>query len=985
MVMKSEISSANQLKHLKQTVEGSSKVDLSAIIGQFWRASLYNSLIANERYLNLVARFINEEAPDEFARADFYDYISRQLVGNEDTSQKLKSLAFLMELLQVTSITYDKSLTLLTGSEVKSLCQKEVLKIENDQVSFFHSSIHSYFSAMFLRDNIEPIAFFDNIIRSEKNIAPIPATWYEVISFYIEISQTSDFTEWLILNIKKHPVLVEEGLLNALEQAYIDNLISKELKRTLFNTLFMLYKEKQVWLPDSAEVLLSRLAGKPEVEKLKKTLTSSFANETERHVTVGNVIGIVDEILKRNQPLLDYTYWHNLLIEFANDPSPNGVVQRRSLKALGHFKQATDIKLLKGASAHPDKLVHEAFLIFCYTVAPNLKTTIKYLAEGLLKDCEIFARYGFYEISTSTGVRNFLTVMSSRPIFITKFMDGESIFNDRDRHEDDRILKTIKRFLSDEVVKDAKRLIMAAYRAESGYYGERSYFIRELTNIVNTADDNFALDIANQTENEDHIYSISTLLSRCINTNNYIEILNILTKRHERFDSSNFLYLLSHEGRSDIFNDAVKRGLVSPLSAKTPATEEIDFEKERKRKIYEDFLHSLEPEKDKYLTNVFKLFMNDKDTIEELAKPEEIKRFKYLLKDMVLDSFDPAEIRVNINNRSSDGSNTNYTITSYAGYYCEAIAAAIEVYGKDFILQNYRQKLVSFLPFAYYEDRKMILDLVGELTDQEIVDLNKKYSSKKNDSRYFMTDSFFYILDRQNKKENITLIVLPTIKSLITDEKLRPYEREEAMGIYGKLITRANLSESRYLQRLFNRYKDSNEKHLVALAEGANGLLITVFQNRKATLWRFKEIENRAAPFIMATDFHDVGALEHELHDKPFGRPLTTLDHTYVGRFIQLLDRSLDILAIDKDKYMNYASYIWTLSYEYFENLSKSKDLDPLNKLERWYKSNGKKVEGANWFEHKLEQLRKSYATEFNRINDFEQAQKELLELKNNG
>ncbi|QQR52534.1 hypothetical protein IPG36_00150 [bacterium] len=97
------------------------------------------------------------------------------------------------------------------------------------------------------------------------------------------------------------------------------------------------------------------------------------------------------------------------------------------------------------------------------------------------------------------------------------------------------------------------------------------------------------------------------------------------------------------------------------------------------------------------------------------------------------------------------------------------------------------------------------------------------------------------------------------------------------------------------------RQHDGDPKYS-PLAVAANEVLIVLFSDRDAAIWRFEQIKERAAPHVEEMGMHEVGPLEHELHDKEFGRPLTRLNERYIQEFIKLLDVSLDLLRKDQGR-----------------------------------------------------------------------------------
>ncbi|QQR52535.1 hypothetical protein IPG36_00155 [bacterium] len=411
-----EVSSQDQAIYLRGRLPGENSNLPEEIVRQFWRASLFHSLLSDRYFLSLVGDYVSSRNIVKFSRAGFFIYLDEQLVGNKAVSTVLSRFAFAMELMQVVSLSLSETERFLDHGDIEHLIELRILSLESELVTFYHPSVHSFYSALYIAEVASPPTLLETIFaRNGKKIAIAP-NWYEVLGLLLQFPQHVGLCGWFARLLRRNPSVVVEDLLNSIALAGLEDILDENEKHKFFIFLYKLYKDKQIWLPDGAEHILSRFATSNEISVLNKDLLKGSGTETERIVEMGNAVGILDEILSVNPSLLDTPddYWHELLIQFANDSSDNGVLQRRSLRALRKFNRSKDIDRLTPASKHPDKLVHEAFLIFCYEVAPNSKKTIQYLADGLLMGCEIYARYGFYEITTETGLRNFFSILGSK-------------------------------------------------------------------------------------------------------------------------------------------------------------------------------------------------------------------------------------------------------------------------------------------------------------------------------------------------------------------------------------------------------------------------------------------------------------------------------------------------------------------------------------------------------------------------------------------
>lgn len=984
-----ELESKEQLAILKDKLVGLNlpKGIEEDIVNTFWRAAMYDSLIARQRFLDYVVEYVFDFRPKKFNRFQFYDYLAVKLVPNNLDRDKVANLAFVMELMQVVSMPRDRFIELL-GEDLTNSLEEEFVFIldEHNELKFVHFSIHSYFAAQKLKTLKQQKEFLSSLIYDGSEYLPFPNNWYDVLTYFFAGKRGPSVKSWLIETILANPQLVEEGLLNVLSFTLDDFVLNQQEKSLLFNFLLELYIEKSVWLPDSAEKILATLASEDELETLLRIVRTT--DEPEGYFVVkGNAVGVIDEIIKTHSTLLGNKKEevHDLLVSLANDTSENGVLQRRSARALQGFKRASDVEKIISMATHKDSMVREAYVIFAYTVAPNKKTTIEQLVKAMSTGSDIFARYGFYSISTEQGIKYFYSILGSKENShsLQKFLSNESIFSDKGHYEDDKILNLTKEKISDSLVPLIKQFIWSAASSGDGYYAERSRFLGELIDIVRLYDDRLAVDFALRVSDEDRYYRVVPIIAKAAAERTLSEVVEILLGKTGQFDKQQIAYQLVRSGAEGLYEAAIQQGLIEAVSDNEPSVA-IKHEESEAQRAFEEFIHALEPEPGRYMTNVFEKYNESAASINTLIDKKSLDKFKKLVKKLVLDASDPKDFTLKINNPESKNS-TNYTISQVANYYGDAIKSGALLFGDEFILQNYRNKIVHFLPFAYNDDREYFISLLSPFQVEDMDYLSTVYSNRNVDTRYYLPDVYLDCVEsilKSGSPQSIDSIII-VLKSFLRDPRIRIYYREKALEYLGELHSADDLNFRKYLQGLFKKYIASDDEHPLGIM--ANTLLITHYQNKLAAKWRFDEVISRAAPFVTPMGIHSVGDFEDELHDKKFGKPLTKLDKRYLQDFITLLDCSIDVLKKDSVKYMNYANYIWALSFDYFANLAKLKDDKPLRTLERWYAKNNKAAEGANWFEHKLEELRKVYSSELSKLDGFREALTKLREIENGG
>ena len=185
--------------------------------------------------------------------------------------------------------------------------------------------------------------------------------------------------------------------------------------------------------------------------------------------------------------------------------------------------------------------------------------------------------------------------------------------------------------------------------------------------------------------------------------------------------------------------------------------------------------------------------------------------------------------------------------------------------------------------------------------------------------------------------------------------------------------------DKEYIRYISETYINTDSRQL---AEEANGLLISGYQDRSAIEWRIEELKTRAFTFVRAEGAHSMSSQEIELDMKDFAGPLYSVsDETHEDSFFALLKKSFDLLEQDKD-YLSYSSYLWELVYKYFENRKSEGNYKPLDSLETFL-SDFQGKEGVNWFMGKLKDLKRVYLEHVGKPSTYSACIQQYNQIKN--
>ncbi|MCJ7636092.1 MAG: hypothetical protein MUO21_01230, partial [Nitrososphaeraceae archaeon] len=371
-------------------------------------------------------------------------------------------------------------------------------------------------------------------------------------------------------------------------------------------------------------------------------------------------------------------------------------------------------------------------------------------------------------------------------------------------------------------------------------------------------------------------------------------------------------------------------------------------QKKRDMKIYNDFNYKLKPKKNKYSSDVFQFYFDNKDKLRPFITEADKNRLVKLIKGSVFDVFDPGKQNLTITQRNSGGSIT-YTTNAWIKIFGTCILVAKEL---ELDISSYRQKILNYIPFSYYDHYKAISFLIPNPTEEELNNILKLYKDRDDDLIIFMPRNLIDFCRKHNIKRSIRIL-----KYFVESDQISFFDRKDALNS----IAQINKEAKDYFQTIFNEYRIAESKYQ-ELANVANEILIINFKDDNAITWRFEELKSRAFPFQRVKGGHSIGYQETEIDDKEFAQPLIQLKNVqYHGKFLQLLEDSFEIIKKGKD-YFAYASYLWEIVIEYFNNLKELRSYKILEGLEVFIKKHAKQNR-MNWFSYRFQQLKLEYIT----------------------
>ncbi len=493
---------------------------IDRIIDIFWFRDWGNSFIADPDIFQSLVEYLRDHKPAKFSRLSFYRYLFNSVKKDPLLRAAMEGLATAYEKLQINQL--DKDLFESTLKELslsikifEPVINKGWLKETTDDAKnktyweFSHHTVSEYFAAEHILAEKEKVIDKAKglMIFNQDNFIAFKNSWYGVLRFLNESDHKEKFISWILELAEKPGVdIVDDDFADYMTQVDPDD-IDSDLSHRIYQVIYNTFQTKLLWIPAYCWHRLGLFAPKGQYEQLKKDVVvkrEEYKNETQRIVRQGNMVAVAGGMLLNKNKWAwknDNEFWKNKLIEFATDDNENGVLQRHSLHALEAFKggEALITKVEK-AFGHKERLVKEAFLSFCYRIAPNSKIAIDQFVKAIKEGLSIYGRHGLYEVTEKTAVKYLLNKFVDDEVLLDAFVDKESIFSaDRKDSEggDRQLLNNIKKVLDSEIVEVLKQIINKTLESKKiiGYHIERSAFLKRIAQIIQSSDEDYYIEL----------------------------------------------------------------------------------------------------------------------------------------------------------------------------------------------------------------------------------------------------------------------------------------------------------------------------------------------------------------------------------------------------------------------------------------------------------------------------------------------------------
>lgn len=969
-------------------LSGIGESDISIIL-QKLRYTSRETIIETPRYLEYFVDWYLQSghSAEQMSRSDIFNHFVDKSLKNDDESMSnkvaplkrrtLEKLALVMEIAQTNSITHEEvvsfidlfkseaKLILFTAlDDLEEFYNHGLIRDDGETISFDNVELQEYLAACSIHrmDKLN-IAVFDLAVdRDQRMVHP---SWYNTLSFILEMHP-----ELLdqILNLQKpspdKPGRPEDPDTHKLISGVSAQVIPAEERFSIFKRVIDYYIDNDIHIDFEVSSRLAFYADDIAETYLRERIEPLV--EADKHRTIATVVDVIGkmkriEALDRNQS----DYWAEKLVDFAltDFDDEYSVLKRRAIYALEYFSDPSLISRLSSLIEDPEELVRRAYENLCAAIDPNDPGTIEALIVGIRNDNSTEARVSLLEIKSDTALGQLLNAMANDPVFLESIVSHESIF----RKEDSQFFKNLNEAWNADLSVAAKQVVIKVFDIDSGYYLDRSDFIKKLVKTIANHDANYFSELLNWGMEADEgrvIFDLQSHLANAMRVSD-VELWQsaLLRETNDGVKRSLFRIVPLTEIHGNPYSkdilDAARQLFPSEFDAYYDV--QNDLQNTHANRVLEEFKTDLvlaKTNKDEVILSRILETFNQQNKRSSFAL-DEVDAIWDLVKELIFEKYDPATATLELQPVQPDGSRP-FTISRFI-YLFEAALEFISRTDKN--ANEYRRKLIALLPFLLNEDTEICLELIGSISPEEANYLLSIYSDGNSGRARFHPNSFV----EASKKFRIRG-ALPILKRFMEESSFDVYLRRSALEASESIQPNEGL-----LLEVFNKYKDDTTS-LNEIARTANSLLILQHNNEDAVKWLIDQIKTSAAKYKERYNgIHTTTALEHELHSGENAKPLSELaDPKFITIYLDLLEFSFELLKRGNE-WHSYAYYVWKIVKEYFMRLRDNLSFKPLEELELWVVQRST-LPGINYFKEHLVELRRAYAIAINRPRNFNEA-----------
>lgn len=917
------------------------------------------SLSRSEIFEDFIYRKINKERDKKYPESE-----------NHTIKRVLEELALVMKIFQVSQITKDDFFTIFkelnlgnifTGKGlIEKLCDKSLLKDNIDYLEFENQEFLDYLASKELSrfEKVEQV-FFD--IAVEPHLKEVYTSWFYVMPFMLE--QNSNMINVLL-------DFLENSSKRILQEEYFKILISTDSKfleeKTrirIFDLVFDYHRDHNQWIYSYSNKLIYFYDEKKHYKKISDLIEGDIE---ANNIRIRNSIDIIEslskkELLRKEQ----IEFWKKNFLEWlALDVKKFKNLHRAIIHSCGTFVK-NDFNWFKSIYFIFEKgiEVQYEYSSACFEIAPNdiFSIDVYFNCEKQFNQNKIenISRIDnniefICSVNNKDGIKYILKKLTSS--------DAEEylkyIFNNKykSKFQDDlkQLILNIKNNLDNESIKLLKLLLMKLLNLKIRYEEHSKYLFQQIFEILIKKNNKFIFSFMDEIyelyKNEKIFFSefqylIAEELSKYFKEKNFNNIYKKLKSfDFEEKDVKGLIFRI-------FFNEKVDKKVKKKIGEiYKKELEEIEIkrtkseikrkkdDKNRQRGLFRQWEYKLEPEPEKFISDLFSFFINNKETLQKYDKFEVNRKRTIQLAKSVIKNNNPLNGKV----ETTGSTSTIFGVT----FYKDAIEL---LYKENIEFSETEQSLVDnvfrYLPFDINSDYESTLKLAKNPSRQAVKDILDVYSGKREDDLEIYNPKNFLEIYKQTNLKEAEQILLKMLENPDMDE----YIRKKIINVLPK-----DILTSKYIHSYIEQKGESD-----VLYEKLMITLIKNFNDNEAIIKAFEIIIKKAketeVPEYKTNLFGTVLELERG-YSNELALELTQVDYD-IEEDKKLLELALDLR--NKNKTIN-GYFLEELVFRHIKYLSHKKTFEPLIEIEKFLqeKSSHKNLYS---FEYRFKELKQIY------------------------
>lgn len=962
------------------------------------------TFISIPRYLYYFSALIESKRVKEItklSRAEmFEDFIYRKLDKERDKGipksqydvikRVLEKISIVMKIYQVSQISKDELFTIFEDIDsnfsqiifrddlLNSLYDKSIIKDNIDFIEFENQEFLDFLAAKEVNrfDKVEQ-TFFD--IAVEPHLQEIYTSWFYVLPFLLEQKPSMIRILLDFLNKNSDKTLREQYFyaLTSIETKLID----EKLKQQIFSFVFDYHTKHNKWLRINS--LVNFYDEDEHYQALLDSIDESKSSDEDLYVRRNNAVDLIELLIKSKKLSPDkINFWKEKYFQWLRlDVIKNQVLHRNIINSLPIV------------SEHDFDYIKSLYFIFETGIETQYnfaRACYKIMPEDPFSISIYYKAYRFFQeykqtraISSSDGISYILKLKTYKGIsyaltalivdYGTKDCQLGFLFRNLYTNYEDKLNSFAKHISSEfkiENIQVIKKFISILGNRHSQGHDKERYLKNILISDIISKDENYIfelieLEYKRYKNKEAYFWDIENLiyhdLITYINDENFDTLHELLQRfENERCTTNSLMYRLFI---SDLISSKIKEKIESIYNDYIIETEKnlskqgTKNERDSKNRflgLCRQWEHKIEPEKDKFMTDLFRFYTSQKSTLIDCERFEE-NRLKTIeqAKD-VIKNYNPLNAKVEVNGNSTTTWGLHYFNDCIELLYNEKTTLDEQV-----LVDN----VFRYLPFNINSDYETTLKLAINPSPEAIQDIIDVYSGQREDDLDISNpQNFIQIYKKLHLKEAEELLLL-----MLFNQNIEKYIKEQIIDTLPKTV----LTETKIKQYLKEfGYEDE-------LYEEMLSTLIVVHNNKKALNRAFLRTIRKAR--------------EANIPNSEFSLDGTSLDFFYNKLVFALINSDYSFYRINKllliseqlgkkGKRHN-ARFLQDIVFEHIKYLKHKESFEPIFKIEKFLQENRDKTT-LHWFEYKLLELKEIYLEELAKPNNISASIKQYNELK---